>query len=64
MNIHLTQAADDLRESHRSSYNAAVSELVYLINTPLTDVPPAQQAQAEADVRALDSFFGTPGLMQ
>ena len=64
MNIYLTQAADDLRASHRSSYNAAISELVYLINTPLTDVPPARQAKAEADVRALDSFFGTPGLMQ
>ena len=64
MNIYLTQAADDLRASHCSSYNAAISELVYLINTPLTDVPPARQAKAEADVRALDSFFGTPGLMQ
>jgi hypothetical protein len=64
MNIYFIRAADDLRASRDSSYNAAINELVYLINTPLTDVPHARQAKAEADLRALDSFFGTPGLMQ
>jgi hypothetical protein len=64
MNIYFKRAADDLRASRDSSYSAAISELVYLINTPLTDVPHARQVKAEADVRALDSFFGTPGLIQ
>lgn len=64
MNIYFIRAVDDLRAAHNSRYNAAINELEYLINTPLTDVPPARRAKAEADARALDSFFGTPGLIQ
>ena len=64
MNIYFERAAADLRASRDSSYNAAINELAYLINTPLTDVPHARQVKAEADIRALDSFFGTPGLIQ
>jgi hypothetical protein len=63
MSVHLRDpAADDLRASHRSSYKAAIAELEYLATIPGTDVSPEQQVKGPADVRALDRFFGTPGL--
>jgi hypothetical protein len=63
MNNYLRRAAADLRASGRSSYGPAINDLTYLAQLPLTNDTPAQQAKAHADVQALDSFFGTPGLM-
>ena len=62
MYIYATQAADDLRASHCGSYKAAIDELEYLATIPGTDVTPEQEVKGKADVRALDTFFGTPGL--
>ncbi|HEY4463074.1 MAG TPA: hypothetical protein VGN41_10470 [Streptosporangiaceae bacterium] len=63
MNSYLFRAADDLRASSRPGYRPAINDLTYLAQLPLTNDTPAQQAQAHADLQALDSFFGTPGLM-
>jgi hypothetical protein len=63
MNTCLQQAADDLRASGQSSYEAAIRELTYLAHLPATNDTPAEQATARADVQALDTFFGTPGFM-
>jgi hypothetical protein len=64
MGNYLVRAADDLRTSGRSSYDTATNDLTYLAHLPVTNDTPAQQAKAHADVQALDSFFGTPGLMR
>lgn len=64
MYIYENKAADDLRASHRASYKAAIDELEYLATIPGTDVTNQQQVKGRADVRALDAFFGTPGLNQ
>jgi len=50
MDVYLLQAASYLRGS---GYPGSVTA----INTPV------QKATAQSDVQALDSFFGTPGLM-
>jgi hypothetical protein len=63
MNMYLLQAADDLRGSGYPGSGTAVDQLTYLASLPPTNNTPAQQANAHADVQALDSFFGTPGLM-
>jgi hypothetical protein len=63
MDSYLAGAADDLKKADYSGYDTAISELIYLANLPVTNVTSAQQAKAHADVQALDSFFGTPGLM-
>lgn len=57
---YLLKAADDLRATGNSNYAAATRELKNLASLPETGDTPAQQAQA--DVTALDRFFGTPGL--
>jgi len=36
---------------------------MYLAHLPATNDTPAEQAAARADVEALGTFFGTPGLM-
>ena len=63
MNGHLQQAADDLSASGYSGYGTAIAQLTYLAHLPATNDTPAQQANAHSDVRALDGFFGTPGLL-
>jgi hypothetical protein len=63
MNTYLRQAADDLQAAGDSSYETAIAELTYLAHLPATNDTPAQLAQAQSDVQALDSFFGTPGLL-
>jgi hypothetical protein len=63
MNNYLLRAADDLRASGHSSYDTVINDLTYLAHLPVTNDTPAQQAKAHSDVQALDSFFGTPGLM-
>ena len=63
MNKYLIRAAGDLRASGRSSYNTAINDLTYLAHLPATNNTPTQRANAQADVKALDSFFGTPGLL-
>jgi hypothetical protein len=63
MNTYLQRAADDLRASGNSSYKTATTELTYLAQLPATNDTPAQQAKARSYVQALDSFFGTPGLL-
>jgi hypothetical protein len=64
MNNYLLRAANDLRASNRPSYDTAINDLTYLGHLPATNDTPEQQANAHADVQALDRFFGTPGLMQ
>jgi len=63
MNTYLLQAADDLKAAGDSSYGTAIDELTYLAQLPATNDTPTQQANAHSDAQALDSFFGTPGLM-
>jgi hypothetical protein len=63
MNEYLQQAADDLRASGYSGYGTAIAQLTYLAHLPATNDTPTQQANAHSDVRALDRFFGTPGLL-
>jgi hypothetical protein len=63
MGMYLQQAADDLRAAGDPGYGKAIDELTYLEHLPATNDTPAQQANAHSDVQALDSFFGTPGLM-
>jgi hypothetical protein len=62
MNTYLTQAAGDLRRAGDPGYDTAISQLAYLASLPDTDATPTQQAGAQADGKALDAFFGTPGL--
>ncbi len=63
MGMYLQQAADDLRASGNPGYGPAIDELTYLEHLPATNDTPTQQANARSDVQALDTFFGTPGLM-
>ena len=63
MNEYLQQAADDLRASGYSGYGTAIAQLTYLAHLPATNDSPTQRANARSDVRALDDFFGTPGLL-
>ena len=44
------------------SYPAQVARLAQLISLPITGLTPARIKTARADVRALNRFFGTPGL--
>jgi hypothetical protein len=63
MNPYLQQAATDLKAAGNSRYNTAISDLTYLASLPANDLSSAQVAQAQADEKYLDNFFGTPGLM-
>ena len=63
MNGYFQQAADDLSASGYSGYDTAIAQLTYLAHLPATNDTPAQQANAHSDVRALDGFFGTRGLL-
>lgn len=63
MNEYLQQAADDLRAAGNSGYGTAIAELTYLAHLPATNDTATQRANARSDVRALDTFFGTPGLL-
>jgi hypothetical protein len=63
MNEYLQQAADDLHAAGNPGYGTAIAELTYLAHLPATNDTSAQRATAQSDVQALDSFFGTPGLM-
>jgi hypothetical protein len=62
------QAASDLTYGETedggdtSGYAAAAAELNDLAALPDTDATPAQQAEYQSDVQALDAFFNTPGL--
>lgn len=61
---YLLQAANDLKAAGGGSgFPAAVRELTDLASIPETGTTKAQQAQAMADVAALDRFFKTPGLV-
>jgi len=63
MGMYLQQAADDLRAADNPGYTTAINQLTYLEHLPATNDTPTQQANAHSDVKSLDSFFGTPGLM-
>ena len=63
MNQYLQQAADDLRAADNPGYGTAIAELTYLAHLPATNDTATQRATAQSDVRALDTFFGTPGLL-
>ena len=62
------QAASDLVSGETtdggdtSGYAAAAAELNDLASLPDTSETPAQMAQFQSDVQALDTFFATPGL--
>lgn len=60
---YLLQAASELKAAGGGGSSAAVKELTNLASIPETGTTPAQQAQARADVAALDRYFGTPGLV-
>jgi hypothetical protein len=62
IDTYFLRAAKDLRGTDDPSYATAISQLTYLGNVPDSNVPAAQQAKAESDAKALDTFFGTPGL--
>jgi hypothetical protein len=51
-----------LGDTGNSGYTTAVSELMALAAIPETDTTPQQQAEAQTDITALDTFFNTPGL--
>ena len=59
---YLLRAAADLRAAHAAGYAAAIRELTDLASIPVTGDTAAQMAQAQADIAALDRFFGTPGM--
>lgn len=61
-NTYILKAASDLRHAADSGYSTAISQLTYLGNLPNSNLTPTQQAKGEADHKALNSFFGTPGL--
>ncbi|MBO0823895.1 MAG: hypothetical protein J2P27_08560 [Actinobacteria bacterium] len=63
MNVYLQRAADDLQATGYPGYVTATNELTYLAHLPATNVTSDQRATAHTDVLALDSFFGTPGLL-
>jgi hypothetical protein len=63
MNTFLLQAADDLKASGNPSFQTAINELTYLAHLPATNDTSAQRASAHTDAQALDTFFGTPGLL-
>ena len=59
---YLRLAAGDLEAAGGNGYAAAEKELTALAALPETAATRAQQAEAGADVAALDGFFKTPGL--
>ena len=59
---YLVMAARDLQAAGGSGSAAAVRALKALAAIPETGTTHAQQAEARADVAALDSYFRTPGL--
>jgi hypothetical protein len=63
MNTFLLQAADDLKASGNPEYQSAIDELTYLARLPATNDTATQRAKAKTDAQALDTFFGTPGLL-
>jgi hypothetical protein len=63
MATYLHKSAEELKGGTCTGYGKAEGELSYLVSLPATDVSSAQTAQAQADVQALDGFFGTPGLL-
>ena len=64
LNRYLSQAASDLRQAADPGYDTAISQLTYLASLPDSNDTPAQIANAQADDKALDAFFATPGLYQ
>lgn len=62
-NTYLLRAAADLREADNPSYGTAINQLTYLGHLPDSDETAAQEANGKADAEALNSFFGTHGLM-
>lgn len=62
MNTYLARAASDLRAANDPRYATAISQLTYLANLPNSNDTARQQATGEKDHKALNSFFGTPGL--
>ena len=59
-NSYLTKAEHWLKVG--KAYPTQVAQLAQLIALPITGLTPAQIKTARADIRALNGFFGTPGL--
>ena len=59
-NLYLSRAEHWLRVAR--AYPTQVAQLAQLIALPITGLTPAQIATARRDTRALNTFFGTPGL--
>lgn len=55
-------AANDELDSYGKHYAAQRADLASLESIPLTNTTAKQRAAAHRDVRALDTFFHTPGL--
>ncbi len=60
VNSYLGRAEAALRT--HPMYRRQVAELAELISYPETGLTPTQITRAQADVKALDAFFATPGL--
>jgi Protein of unknown function (DUF4232) len=60
MNYYFIKARHELKTA--KNYPTQVAELTQLISLPDTGLTPKQIKEARADVKALDSFFATPGL--
>lgn len=60
---YLLQIAKDLEAAGDSSYATPIRALNELASMPPTGLTDAQMAEAQADVAALNQFFGTPGLV-
>jgi hypothetical protein len=59
-NIYFKRAKSEL--TFHNDYTAQVKQLAQLISLPETGLTKKQIKEARADVKALDSFFATPGL--
>lgn len=62
MGEYFLRAATDLQATGDPNYNTAIHDLKNLGSIPNTGATLAQQAEAHADVMALNRFFNTPGL--
>lgn len=68
VNAYLLRAASDLTRAiasvgvNVSQYQAAVQKLKSLASLPETSDTPQQKAEAQADLKALNAFFGTTDL--
>jgi hypothetical protein len=61
MNKFLLRAEADLKAAG-NEFDTQIAELRWLSSAGNTNLTPAQRAKARRKTRALNAFFGTPGL--